>query len=92
MVLDSLVKAVRATGGIGVVGVYVPQHPKAATDGAKQGRIGRPVGFADGGGLPARQSAPTARPAIREPLPPVPAAAWPGTFGRTEQEPEQPQG
>jgi glutathione-independent formaldehyde dehydrogenase len=40
MVLDSLVKAVRTTGGIGVVGVYVPQDPKATTDGAKQGRIG----------------------------------------------------
>ena len=40
MVLDSLVKAVRTTGGIGVVGVYVPQDPKAATDGAKEGRIG----------------------------------------------------
>jgi glutathione-independent formaldehyde dehydrogenase len=40
MVLDGLVKAVRATGGIGVVGVYVPQDPKAATDGAKEGRIG----------------------------------------------------
>jgi glutathione-independent formaldehyde dehydrogenase len=40
MVLDSLVKAVRTTGGIGVVGVYLPQDPKAATDGAKEGRIG----------------------------------------------------
>jgi len=40
MVLDGLVNAVRTTGGIGVVGVYVPQDPKAATDGAKEGRIG----------------------------------------------------
>jgi glutathione-independent formaldehyde dehydrogenase len=40
MVLDSLVKAVRTTGGIGVVGVYLPQDPKAATEGAKEGRIG----------------------------------------------------
>ncbi len=40
MVLDSLVKAVRTTGGIGVVGVYVPQDPEAANDGAKEGRIG----------------------------------------------------
>jgi glutathione-independent formaldehyde dehydrogenase len=40
MVLDNLVKAVRTTGGIGVVGVYLPQDPKAATEGAKQGRIG----------------------------------------------------
>ena len=39
MVLDALVKAVRTTGGIGVVGVYVPQDPQAATDGAKDGRI-----------------------------------------------------
>jgi glutathione-independent formaldehyde dehydrogenase len=40
MVLDGLVRAVRTTGGIGVVGVYLPQDPKAATDGAKEGRIG----------------------------------------------------
>jgi glutathione-independent formaldehyde dehydrogenase len=40
MVMDSLVKAVRTTGGIGVVGVYVPQDPKAATDSAKEGRVG----------------------------------------------------
>jgi glutathione-independent formaldehyde dehydrogenase len=40
MVLDALVGAVRATGGIGVVGVYLPQDPQAATEGAKEGRIG----------------------------------------------------
>lgn len=40
MVLDSLVNAVRTAGGIGVVGVYVPEDPQAATEGAKQGRIG----------------------------------------------------
>jgi glutathione-independent formaldehyde dehydrogenase len=40
MVLDELVKAVRTTGGIGVVGVYLPQDPQAATEGAKSGRIG----------------------------------------------------
>jgi glutathione-independent formaldehyde dehydrogenase len=40
MVLDALVNAVRTTGGIGVVGVYVPQDPQAATEGAKEGRIG----------------------------------------------------
>ncbi|MFB9689518.1 glutathione-independent formaldehyde dehydrogenase [Amycolatopsis plumensis] len=40
LVLDNLVKSVRSTGGIGVVGVYVPQDPGAATEGAKQGRIG----------------------------------------------------
>ncbi len=40
MVLDNLVSIVRATGGIGVVGVYMPQDPGAADEGAKQGRIG----------------------------------------------------
>jgi hypothetical protein len=40
MVLDSLVRAVKATGGIGVVGVYVPSDPQAASQGAQQGRIG----------------------------------------------------
>jgi len=38
MVLDELVKVVRATGAIGVVGVYVPEDPGAETDEAKQGR------------------------------------------------------
>lgn len=38
--LDNLVAAVRATGGIGVVGVYVPSDPGAATEPAKEGRIG----------------------------------------------------
>jgi glutathione-independent formaldehyde dehydrogenase len=40
MVLDSLVRAVKTTGGIGVVGVYVPSDPQAASQGAQQGRIG----------------------------------------------------
>ncbi|GAB7192950.1 glutathione-independent formaldehyde dehydrogenase [Kineococcus sp. NUM-3379] len=40
LVLDNLVQVVRAAGGIGVVGVYVPQDPGAATEGAKEGRIG----------------------------------------------------
>jgi len=40
LVLDNLVKVVRSTGGIGVVGVYVPSDPGAATDAAKEGRIG----------------------------------------------------
>lgn len=40
MVLDNLVKTVRTTGGIGVVGVYVPEDPDASNEGAKQGRIG----------------------------------------------------
>ena len=40
LVLDNLVRAVRTTGGIGVVGVYVPEDPQAATEDAKEGRIG----------------------------------------------------
>ena len=40
MVLDSLVSAVRTTGGIGVVGVYVPSDPGAPNEAAKQGRVG----------------------------------------------------
>ncbi|NJC72295.1 alcohol dehydrogenase catalytic domain-containing protein [Planosporangium thailandense] len=40
LVLDNLVKVVRSTGGIGVVGVYMPQDPGAATEEAKQGRVG----------------------------------------------------
>ena len=39
LVLDNLVQVVRSTGGIGVIGVYVPEDPGAATDQAKQGRI-----------------------------------------------------
>jgi len=39
MVLDNLVKVVRATGSLGVVGVYVPEDPGAATENAKEGRI-----------------------------------------------------
>ena len=40
LVMDELISTVRTTGGIGVVGVYLPQDPNAATDSAKQGRIG----------------------------------------------------
>jgi glutathione-independent formaldehyde dehydrogenase len=39
LVLDNLVQVVRSTGGIGVVGVYVPQDPGATGDLAQQGRI-----------------------------------------------------
>ncbi|TQN44333.1 glutathione-independent formaldehyde dehydrogenase [Blastococcus colisei] len=39
LVLDNLVQVVRATGGIGVVGVYVPQDPGANSELAKEGRI-----------------------------------------------------
>jgi glutathione-independent formaldehyde dehydrogenase len=38
LVLDNLVKVVRTTGGIGVVGVYVPEDPGAASAAAKEGR------------------------------------------------------
>ncbi|MBV9012989.1 MAG: glutathione-independent formaldehyde dehydrogenase [Pseudonocardiales bacterium] len=38
MVLDKLVEVVRATGRLGIVGVYIPQDPGAATETAKQGR------------------------------------------------------
>jgi glutathione-independent formaldehyde dehydrogenase len=39
LVLDNLVRTVRSTGGIGVIGVYVPQDPGATYDTAKEGRI-----------------------------------------------------
>jgi glutathione-independent formaldehyde dehydrogenase len=39
LVLDNLVKVVRSTGGIGVVGVYVPSDPGAVSEQAKEGRI-----------------------------------------------------
>ena len=40
LVLDNLVRVVRSTGAIGVIGVYMPEDPGAATEGAKEGRIG----------------------------------------------------
>jgi glutathione-independent formaldehyde dehydrogenase len=40
LVLDNLVKTVRSTGGIGVVGVYVAQDPGAQDEGAREGRVG----------------------------------------------------
>ncbi|MCZ2402836.1 glutathione-independent formaldehyde dehydrogenase [Paenarthrobacter sp. Z7-10] len=39
MVLDALVDVVRATGHIGVVGVYMPEDPGASNELAKQGRV-----------------------------------------------------
>jgi glutathione-independent formaldehyde dehydrogenase len=39
LVLDNLVQVVRSTGGIGVVGVYVPQDPGASSELAQEGRI-----------------------------------------------------
>jgi glutathione-independent formaldehyde dehydrogenase len=38
--LDKLIEVVRATGRIGVVGVYNPQDSGAATESAKEGRYG----------------------------------------------------
>lgn len=38
LVLDNLISVVRATGAIGVVGVYEPEDPNAATNDAKVGR------------------------------------------------------
>lgn len=40
LVLDELIKTVRTTGGIGVIGVYMPSDEGAATEQATQGRIG----------------------------------------------------
>jgi glutathione-independent formaldehyde dehydrogenase len=51
MVLDALVQVVRATGRIGVVGVYVPEDPAAATDEAKHGRIAFQYGAAFAKGI-----------------------------------------
>ncbi len=46
LVLDNLVSVVRATGAIGVVGVYNPEDPDAATDSAKEGRVAFDFGTA----------------------------------------------
>lgn len=40
LVLDWLVRSVRPTGRLGVIGVYLPQDPGAATRSAQDGRIG----------------------------------------------------
>lgn len=42
--LNDLVASVRPTGGLGVVGVFVPQDPKAEDDLAKQGKIRFDIG------------------------------------------------
>ena len=39
MTMNALVDAVRPTGGIGVVGVFVPEDPGAPDELAKQGQI-----------------------------------------------------
>jgi glutathione-independent formaldehyde dehydrogenase len=46
MVLDKLIESVRATGHIGVLGVYMPQDPGAASELAKEGRIAFDYGTA----------------------------------------------
>ena len=51
MVLDNLVNVVRATGNIGVVGVYEPEDPDAATEEAKQGRVAFDFGTAFSKGI-----------------------------------------
>ncbi len=51
MVLDSLVQVVRATGSIGVVGVYEPEDDGAATEDAKKGRIDFDFGTAFSKGI-----------------------------------------
>jgi glutathione-independent formaldehyde dehydrogenase len=45
-VLDGLVSVVRATGHIGVVGVYVPEDPDATTPDAQHGRYDFQYGLA----------------------------------------------
>lgn len=39
LTMNNLVSAVRATGRIGVVGLFLPKDPKAATESAKQGEV-----------------------------------------------------
>jgi glutathione-independent formaldehyde dehydrogenase len=51
MVMDNLVKVVRATGSIGVVGVYEPEDPGASTEPAKEGRYAFDFGTAFTKGL-----------------------------------------
>ncbi|MCU1543152.1 MAG: aldehyde dehydrogenase [Microbacteriaceae bacterium] len=46
LVMDNLVQVVRATGAIGVVGVYNPVDPGGATEEAKEGRIAFDFGTA----------------------------------------------
>lgn len=45
MTMNSLVKSVRATGGIGVVGVFTPEDSGAADELAKKGQIAFDVGL-----------------------------------------------
>lgn len=50
LTLNNLVKSVKATGGIGVVGVFMPQDPGAADALAKQGEIAFDMGMFFGKG------------------------------------------
>ena len=49
--MNDLVKSVRATGGIGVVGVFVPEDPGAADELAKKGQLAFDYGALWGKGL-----------------------------------------
>lgn len=51
MTMNNLVKSVRATGAIGVVGVFVPEDPKGADKLAKKGQIAFDFGEFWGKGL-----------------------------------------
>ena len=57
MVMNDLVKAVRPSGGIGVVGVYVSEDPNSADDLAKKGQIAFDLGtFFEKGATDGEQS------------------------------------
>jgi glutathione-independent formaldehyde dehydrogenase len=43
-VVDALARVVNPTGVVGVIGVYMPQDPGAASEAAKQGRFQLPWG------------------------------------------------
>jgi glutathione-independent formaldehyde dehydrogenase len=45
VVLNDLIKTVRPTGALGVVGLYLPQDPGASTEDAQQGRLLIDVGL-----------------------------------------------
>jgi threonine dehydrogenase-like Zn-dependent dehydrogenase len=45
MTMNNLVKSVRFTGGIGVVGVYIPQDPGSPDPMYKQGKISFDMGL-----------------------------------------------
>jgi glutathione-independent formaldehyde dehydrogenase len=51
LALDKLIEVVRASGHLGVVGVYVPEDPDAVSEQAKQGRVAFDYGSAWSKGL-----------------------------------------